>query len=137
MPNLINLSENEVLRLRAELEKVLDKFNETSNIKMELQGAKYSVDVTFKLVGTKLDNLGNKVTKFSKNFGTYSYKHGLKESALNYEFRHEGKMYKVTGYNKSARKYPIEYTQDGEPYKCAPSFIAKVIHKSAPELLFT
>jgi hypothetical protein len=88
-------------------------------------------------VGIKLDEDGNKKTKISENFGKFSDIHGLKESALNYEFNHLGKNYKVLGYNTRSRKYSIEYSDDGVPYKCTPEYMSKIINQSAPESLFT
>jgi len=131
------MTKKEVISLRNELNKVLEKFNKTSDVKMDLGNAKFGTDVTFQLIGTKLDKNGNKLTKQSVAFEKFTSLHGLKLSALNYEFKHEGKKYKVLGYNSSARKYTIEYEINGEMYKCTPNNMQKIIKKSAPELLFT
>jgi len=132
---MANISRNEVKKLRDELEKVLDKFNKTSDIKMELGNAKFGDEVTFKFTGRKLVN-GQIVSKESTDFLKFQYKHGLKEHALNYEFTHAGKSIKIVGYKPRSPKYSITYEENGRSYKCTVAFMQAMIKTSAQELLF-
>jgi len=129
------MTRNEVKQLRTELENVLAKFNQTSNIKMELSNAKFSDEVTFKLTGRKSVN-GQIVSKESVDFLSYQYKHGFKEHALNYEFNHIGKTIKITGYKIRSPKYAITYEENGKQYKCTVGYMQDIIKQSAQELLF-
>jgi len=71
-----------VIQLRKDLQDVLDKFNETSDIKAELKDCTYGTEAIFKLHCTYLDN-GNKQTKESNNFLEYNFRHNLpKKSAI-------------------------------------------------------
>ena len=133
----MSITKSEVLKLREELNKVLEKFNQTSDIKMVLQNAKYGTDVKFVLAGFKIDKDGNKQTTASESFKRFSSSHKIKESALNYPFKHDGKEYKILGFNSKNRKYSIEYSINGEQYKCTPDYIQGIIKQSAPDLLFT
>lgn len=65
-----------VIQLRKDLQDVLDKFNETSDIKAELKDCTYGTEAIFKLHCTYLDN-GNKQTKESNNFLEYNFRHNL------------------------------------------------------------
>jgi len=130
------MTKQDVIKLRTELNKVLDKFNETSNIKMTLKSATYSDEVTFKLVGSKVSDTGTLITKKSLDFSRYEHLHGMKLIALNYKFKCGFDTYEVVGYNTRAKKYPISYLINGKPYKCAASYMKNIIKNNAPELMF-
>jgi hypothetical protein len=130
------MTRSEVINLREELNKVLEKFNNTSPIKMRLETASYGDEVKFKLIGSKVSSDNVLMTKKMLDFGKYQDLHGFKPIALNYKFKHQNKEYEITGYNTRAKKYPMSYSIDGVPYKCSESYLKNIIKTSAPELLF-
>ena len=130
------MTKQDVINLRIELNKVLDKFNKTSDIKMTLKKALYADEVEFKLVGSKVSDTGNLITKKSLDFSRYEYLHGMKPITLNYKFKCGFDTYEVVGYNTRARKYPISYLLNDKPYKCSVYYMKNIIKINAPELLF-
>jgi len=126
----------EVTNLRNELNKVLEKFNKTSDIQVELGDASFGIDVTFKLIGAKKDKNGDIITKKSMAFLEYEYIHHIPSKLLNYEFKHDRSTYKIIGYNIRSKKYPIEYIKDGKPFKCSVQYMKDIIKQSIPEMLF-
>ena len=129
------MTEREVINLRTKLNKVLEEFNKTSDIKMKLGNGTYGDTVTFKLEGSPVKN-GKVRNKEYFDFKKNIHRHGISENALNYKFSHLGKTIEVTGYNKRAKRYPITYKLDDKDFKCSTQYIKNIFKTSAPELLF-
>ena len=128
------MTKREVQELRSELNKVLDKFNKTSKIQMELQNATFGDTVTFKLIGSPVID-GVVKTQEHFDFKKKLPYHGISELALNYKFIHEGDPIKLVGFDSRARKYNIIYEHNSEKYKCTIQHMKNIFKQSAPELL--
>lgn len=122
-----------VEKLRAELVKVLEKFNQTSDIKMKLGNASFGTDVTFKLIGESVVN-GVTMSKEANDYKLYSKIHGLPEAALGYKFQYRNQTAFITGYSSRSPKYPVQYKMGNDRYKTTVAQMKRMLTQNAPEI---
>ncbi len=125
------------------------KMRDEMQIALEIVAKKYNADANIGNIKFG-DNLEAKIT-FSKRaegmFGEYTqtkeslafqamgWKHQIPVEALNQTFDHNGENITITGYNRSAPKYPINYTKDNRAFKCSPSYMLSIVKMSLPSVM--
>ena len=104
--------------IAAEVEKELAKFKSKYGITVKRGNGKFSsTNFTLKIdLGLMVD--GKVVDKYAEAWKKNAYFYGMNKGWLGKTFVSKGKTFKITGWNKSAHKYPvIAETLKGKAYK--------------------
>jgi len=125
-----------VRELMAEVKKALEPVAERYGLTLDRKGRSFyrdKVPVMFELLVTKEDENGVALDGKAQEFKRHASLMGMKASDLGREFTYAGKVYRITGMNRRAKKYPIlaEDVRQGKSYKFPADFVREALKSAA------
>ena len=133
------MTKTEMRELRKDLQKAMDevlsKRNLVASIGTITSYSRTGTHVTFKTEISEMTNQHGRV-KLDLNAKALLGKLpelGMKPEVFNEPFMFKHSKIRIKGYNTRARKYPVEYTKDGENYKCSVDFMKQMVLEAHPE----
>jgi len=130
-------TEPEVLQMRDEMQKALDKIAKKYNAKGTVSKIKYSesVSISVEIARVQKTTAGEFILdKKAQAYLDRAPSHQLPKEALGRPFKYQGRNVIITGYNTRAPRYPMNYTMDGTSYKSGINHVEKMLQKGLPEL---
>ncbi len=129
-------SKTDAQKMRQEIFEALAVIEKKYNAKVELSGVRYGSVLKTTLSFSKLseNEHGTFVnTPKAQEYIRRATRMGLSADTLNEPMEYQGSTHVITGYNTRAKRYPIEYTKDGQSYKCSEQFMKKFVKETRPE----
>jgi len=118
-----------VVAMRAYLEVALQGFEEHFGVQADVGKISYGdshADIKLKVSQVNVD--GTVESKEAVNFKKYANVYGLRPEWLGKEFKHQGKVFVITGINTRARKFRVQATStDGVGYKFPQELIKRLM----------
>ncbi len=138
MENVTNFKLEEVQSMREEVAEALQaiaaKYNSEINIGKIRYSSSCDMQIEFAKMATDATGQSYAMTKEAQSFIDNFYRHRIPVEALNTEFIHGGFKIVITGFKTANSKYPITYMQDGKPYKCSSSHMARMVKIGLPSV---
>lgn len=129
-------TKSEAQAIRVDINRALAEIENKYGAKVDLGGIKYGASLTVKLTFNKMseDEHGTYAhTKEAQEFIDRAYGLGLSPDVLNETIIHNGQKHVILGYSIRAKRYPIKYTVDGQPYKCTVASMKTFVRSGRPE----
>jgi hypothetical protein len=129
-------TKSQVKEMRTEMEKALNliaaKYNSTAKVGSISFGLQMTTKITFSQK-TKNEHGEYSLTKEAQKLLGMLEGMGLKKDVLNEPFTYLGDKIRILGYNTRAPKYPIQFEQNGQAYKCSVSRMKDMVKTEHPE----
>ena len=120
MANLTEFNRNNIKALRVEMDKAMQSISKKYGIEIQTGNASFSGnEVTFKVKANTVGSDGTAITKEAKQFELEKGLHGLGHLSVGDTIYIQGNPYILNGFNRRARKAPIQFSNHKGNYKCS------------------
>lgn len=129
------MTKDQVIRLRAQIEEVLEDLGGSIGYRLRLKRGSYNEVLIFKLEVAPIPLDGTEVSEETQKFNRMCNNWGISKEALGKKVEIKGELYTINGAKPSAKKYPLLLTKDsdGRRYK----FTVATVRSALPQPLRT
>lgn len=114
---MARMTKEQVVRLRAQIEEVLEDLGASIGYKIKLKRGTYNEVLVFKLEVAPIPLDGTEVSEETQKFNQMCYHWGIKKEALNTKVSIKGVIYTIKGARPNAKKYPLLLVRDSDGAK--------------------
>ena len=115
------------------LSKIAKKYNAEVSVGSITYGIELKTSIRFQKI-TENEHGDFVMTNEAQRFLDRAHEWGLSKDVLNEPCKYNGKEYRVIGYNKRAKRYPILMLENGKKMKCTVDFMLEFVRAERPEL---
>ena len=129
-------TKREAGQMRIDIEEALQAVAKKYKADVKLGGIRYGSELGVRISFAKMAENENGAYVHSANAINFIAKaegFGLSADVLGEKLMFRGDECIVLGYNKRAKRYPIEYTKNGRNFKCGVEHLKAMVKPSRPE----
>ena len=120
MKKVTEFNRNNIKALRVEMDQAMQSISKKYGIEIQTGNASYQGnEVTFKVKANTTSTDGTAITKEAKQFELEKGLHGLGHLSVGDTIYIQGSPYTLNGFNRRARKAPIQFSNHKGNYKCS------------------